>query len=106
MYFFIGAIELNLNSIPKPGKKASKCGLDQLPDLEDVKFLSSQTEEVSLFEQKRMYGWWPMVGEEGDERILAVNYTDGIHTYTVCLCNIIYIETLLITLSPPSFMNK
>jgi dysferlin len=35
--------------------------------------LSNQNEEVSLFEQKRMYGWWPVVGEEGDERILAVD---------------------------------
>ena len=28
---------------------------------------------MSLFEQKRMYGWWPVVGEEGDERILAAS---------------------------------
>ncbi|XP_028412829.1 myoferlin-like isoform X1 [Dendronephthya gigantea] len=68
---FLGAAELNLDHLTKPAKKASKCGLHQLPDLEDAKFLSSQKEEVSLFEQKRMYGWWPVVGEEGDERILA-----------------------------------
>ena len=80
----IGAAELNLNSLIKPAKKANKCGLHQIPDLEDAKFLSSRNEEVSLFEQKRMYGWWPVVGEEGEERILAasiivfnwVNYID------------------------------
>ncbi|XP_048584840.1 myoferlin isoform X2 [Nematostella vectensis] len=60
---FLGQLELTLNRMPKPAKSARKCNLGQLPHLQSKK-ASSDVELVSLFEQKRVYGWWPCVSEE------------------------------------------
>ena len=72
-----GTIELNLSCMPKPTKSARKCGLNQLPAIEEGK-ASSSVETVSLFDQKRVYGWWPVITEEGDERMISVMF--------MCLC--------------------
>ncbi|CAH1784691.1 unnamed protein product [Owenia fusiformis] len=65
---FLGTLELNLNSMPKPAKKCSACSLKQLPDLSDVE---KKTKMISLFEQKRLYGFWPCYSEDSGERVLT-----------------------------------
>ena len=59
--------------MPKPTKSARKCGMNQLPAIEEGGKARSSVETVSLFEQKRVYGWWPVITEEGDERMLSVS---------------------------------
>lgn len=66
---FLGTLELNLNKMPKPAKNARKCSLDQLPGLKNKP--RRNTETVSLFDLKRTNGWWPAVGTENGEQILA-----------------------------------
>ncbi|KAM9331380.1 dysferlin [Gastrophryne carolinensis] len=62
---YLGSVQLDLNRMPRPAKTAEKCNLDLLDE--------SQAADrwVSLFEQKTVKGWWPCVGQEGDEKILA-----------------------------------
>ena len=66
--YVTGTLELNLNSMPAPKKKSRQCGLKQLPDNQEGKEVSM----VSLFEQKRVNGWWPCISEETGERQLTV----------------------------------
>ncbi|XP_072177496.1 myoferlin-like [Diadema setosum] len=61
---FLGSIELNLNGMPNPTKKARQCSLKQLPDATSKK----EPSLVSLFEAKRLKGWWPVISEETGER--------------------------------------
>ncbi|XP_030841562.1 myoferlin isoform X6 [Strongylocentrotus purpuratus] len=61
---FLGSIELNLNGMPNPAKKARQCSLKQLPNEAKGKEVSM----VSLFEAKRLKGWWPVISEESGER--------------------------------------
>lgn len=70
--FFPGQLELNLNRMPKPAKSARRCSLQQIPSYEEGR-ASSSVETVSLFESKRVYGWWPCVAQEaGEEMQLTV----------------------------------
>lgn len=72
MVFFPGQLELNLNRMPKPAKSARRCSLQQIPSYEEGR-ASSSVETVSLFESKRVYGWWPCVAQEaGEEMQLTV----------------------------------
>lgn len=72
MVFFLGQLELNLNRMPKPAKSARRCSLQQIPSYEEGR-ASSSVETVSLFESKRVYGWWPCVAQEaGEEMQLTV----------------------------------
>ena len=69
---FPGQVELNLNRMPKPAKSAGRCSLQQLPSYEEGR-ASSSVETVSLFEMKRVYGWWPCMAQEaGEEMQLTV----------------------------------
>ena len=52
--YLSGSLELNLNALPKPVKSASKCKLTQLPDF------NPQAKVVSLFEAKKLNGFWPV----------------------------------------------
>jgi len=63
---FLGTVELNLNNLPAPTKKASQCSLKNLPDVgsKDVKM-------VSLFEQKRLRGFWPCYNDESGTKELT-----------------------------------
>ena len=71
-FIFSGQVELNLNRMPKPAKSARRCSLQQLPSFEEGRS-SSSVETVSLFEMKRVYGWWPCVAQEaGEEMQLTV----------------------------------
>ena len=60
---FIGQLSLNLNRMIKPVKDSDKCGLHQLPDSND-----STQNFVSLFEQRRLKGWWPCIVELVDKK--------------------------------------
>lgn len=72
LFSFLGQVELNLNRMPKPAKSARRCSLQQLPSFEEGRS-SSSVETVSLFEMKRVYGWWPCVAQEaGEEMQLTV----------------------------------
>ncbi|KAF6040575.1 hypothetical protein EB796_001115 [Bugula neritina] len=51
---FLGSLELNLNCMPKPAKTSKACKLTQLPDF------NNQAKCVSLFEQKKLNGFWPV----------------------------------------------
>ncbi|XP_053560319.1 dysferlin isoform X2 [Bombina bombina] len=62
---YLGSVQLDLNRMPKPVKTAEKCKLDMLDESKIEK------SAVSLFEQKTVKGWWPCVGYDGDEKILA-----------------------------------
>ena len=67
-----GQLELNLNKMPKPTKNAHKCNLDQIPGIGGHS--KRKIETVSLFDMKRMNGWWPAAGTEEGEQILAVSH--------------------------------
>ncbi|XP_063781358.1 dysferlin isoform X3 [Pseudophryne corroboree] len=62
---YLGSVQLDLNRMPRPAKTPEKCSLELL-DPSD-----SADRSVSLFEQKTVKGWWPCVGMEGDQKILA-----------------------------------
>ncbi|XP_075711726.1 dysferlin isoform X3 [Rhinoderma darwinii] len=62
---YLGSVQLDLNQMPKPAKTAEKCRLDLLDESISV------GKVVSLFEQKTVKGWWPCVGVDGDQKILA-----------------------------------
>lgn len=63
---------MNLESMPQPVRMSEKCSLDQLPNIQlsggsDVKL-------VSLFEQKRLKGFWPVYSDAGGVRQLTVDF--------------------------------
>ena len=60
----IGALTLDLNRLYKPAKDSDFCTLDILND-ESENF-------VSLFEMKRVKGWWPCINLEGGDPELTV----------------------------------
>ncbi|XP_075044491.1 dysferlin isoform X3 [Mixophyes fleayi] len=62
---YLGSVQLDLNQMPRPAKTPEKCSLELL----DESDLAERS--VSLFEQKTVKGWWPCVGLEGDQKILA-----------------------------------
>lgn len=62
-----GQLELNLCKLPKPAKNARNCGLDQ------IEYSKHNIEIVSLFDLKRINGWWPATGTKDGEQILAVS---------------------------------
>jgi hypothetical protein len=55
---------LDLNRLHKPAKDSDFCTLDILND-ESENF-------ISLFEMKRLKGWWPCVNVEGGDPELTV----------------------------------
>ncbi|XP_073239418.1 myoferlin-like [Porites lutea] len=62
---FLGQLELNLCKLPKPAKNARKCELDQ------IEHSKHNIDTVSLFDLKRINGWWPATGTKDGEQILA-----------------------------------
>lgn len=66
----IGSLEMNLESMPQPVRMSDKCSLDQLPNFQRAG--GSDVKMVSLFEQKRLKGFWPFYSEEGGVRQLTV----------------------------------
>nr|KAG5693813.1 hypothetical protein BaRGS_004421 [Batillaria attramentaria] len=64
---FIGTLELNLNCMPVPAKRSRSCKLTMLPDAQGLNTVKT----CSLFENKRLRGFWPCYSDETGERILA-----------------------------------
>ncbi|XP_061186415.1 myoferlin-like isoform X3 [Saccostrea echinata] len=64
---FLGTLCLNLNAMPMPAKKAGSCKLTMLPDLTT----GSEIKLVSLFEQKRLRGFWPVYNDDTGQRVLT-----------------------------------
>ena len=58
---YTGTLELKLQSMPKAAKRSKKCTLDMLPDTgeQQSKRRRRPLKIVSLFEQKRLRGFWP-----------------------------------------------
>ncbi|XP_060557298.1 dysferlin-like isoform X3 [Ruditapes philippinarum] len=65
---FLGTVELNLNNMPMPSKRAGSCDLKQLPD---ITMGNTNVKTVSLFEQKRLRGFWPVYDEKNGHRELT-----------------------------------
>jgi hypothetical protein len=81
---FLGTLELNLTNMPAPAKKASNCGLDQLPDMK--KKSSASINMINLFENKRARGFWPCYNDETGEKILTVCSTlRNSSSYKMCV---------------------
>lgn len=68
IYLFIklGALTLDLNRLYKPAKDSDYCTLDILND--------EASSFISLFDMKRVKGWWPCVNvESGDPELTVIN---------------------------------
>ncbi|XP_067888777.1 fer-1-like protein 6 [Heterodontus francisci] len=50
---FLGSVELDLNGFPRGTKSAKQCGLDMIEE-------NSETKLISIFQLKRLRGWWPL----------------------------------------------
>lgn len=57
----------------KPSKKAANCNLDLLPDL--TRGSATDVKTISLFEQKRVRGFWPCYNDVNGTRELTVSDT-------------------------------
>jgi hypothetical protein len=70
-----GSIELKLNSMPMPAKNARSCTLDMLPTVNKTNASSRRRDVklVSLFEQKRLRGFWPCSADNGGQQKLTVS---------------------------------
>ncbi|OPJ88353.1 fer-1-like protein 6 [Patagioenas fasciata monilis] len=51
---FLGTLELNLNGFPRAAKTAKSCDLGMV-------VAASEENKISIFQQKRVRGWWPFV---------------------------------------------
>uniref|UniRef100_A0A8C4UIC5 Fer-1 like family member 6 n=1 Tax=Falco tinnunculus TaxID=100819 RepID=A0A8C4UIC5_FALTI len=51
---FLGTLELNLNGFPRAAKTAKSCDLD-------IVVAASAENKISIFQQKRVRGWWPFI---------------------------------------------
>ncbi|KAK2511343.1 Fer1l6, partial [Columba guinea] len=51
---FLGTLELNLNGFPRAAKTAKSCDLC-------MAVAASEENKISIFQQKRVRGWWPFV---------------------------------------------
>lgn len=52
MHLFTGSLEMNLNSFPRAAKSAKACDLTKFEN-------ASEDSKISIFQQKRVRGWWP-----------------------------------------------
>ena len=82
LVFFVGTLELNLEAMPNAAKRAKHCSLDMLPDESGTvseKRRKPPPKTISLFEQKRVKGFWPCYRrDETGLRELTVSYIDFI----------------------------
>lgn len=74
---------MNLESMPQPVRMSEKCSLDQLPNFQ--KAGGSDVKMVSLFEQKRLKGFWPVYDEVGGVRQLTVTIAYAHILHLTCL---------------------
>jgi hypothetical protein len=59
--------------MPKPRKSSGKCSLEQMNVTTEKKKKKKPIETVSLFDMKRVYGWWPCMVEEDEKWELTVS---------------------------------
>ncbi|PIK51348.1 dysferlin [Apostichopus japonicus] len=64
---FLGSLNLDLNAMPKPKKKASQVKETDIPYPENEK----QPALHSLFEMKRVKGWFPCIDDTTGERLIG-----------------------------------
>ncbi|XP_074642408.1 myoferlin-like [Tubulanus polymorphus] len=64
---FLGTLDVNLNHMPSPAKKSSSCSLNQLPDIGK----GQSVKMVSLFDQRRVRGFWPCYSDESGQKELT-----------------------------------
>ena len=62
--------------MPLPSKKSSGCKLNMLPDMSQGR---TDVKTVSLFEQKRIRGFWPCYNDETGTRELTVRSRITLH---------------------------
>ncbi len=62
----IGALTLDLNRLYKPAKDSDVCTLEMLND--------QLKTDVSIFEIKRLKGWWPCVDLQSGNPQLTVRF--------------------------------
>eukprot|EP00117_Sycon_ciliatum_P005571 scpid7068/ scgid9464/ Myoferlin; Fer-1-like protein 3 len=63
---YLGSVEFNLCNMPPPAKTSRKCCQEQFGD--PTVGRKPKKEYVSLFESKRLKGWWPIrdIGPDGE----------------------------------------
>ncbi|KAM8794608.1 fer-1-like protein 5 [Eudromia elegans] len=74
---FLGAVELELLSLPQPAQRPRDCSLAQLAPRRWWPRCWGGAHRVSLFRQRRARGWWPCAVEEGGAARLAVGAGPG-----------------------------
>ena len=70
-YCLAGSLSLNLNHMPLGAKQAKGAKLSMLGDVG----ADSKVKYVSLFEMKRIKGFWPCYSDEKGEKELTVSQT-------------------------------
>ncbi|XP_077162073.1 fer-1-like protein 5 isoform X2 [Paroedura picta] len=67
---FLGVLELNLTSIPRPAKRPRDCTVKMLLEgsRDSSPFHRKKPKRISLFVQKNLRGWWPCIVFEEDKR--------------------------------------
>nr|XP_056716058.1 fer-1-like protein 5 [Euleptes europaea] len=67
---FLGVLELNLTSIPRPAKRPRDCTVKMLQEggQDSNPFHRKKPKRISLFAQKNLRGWWPCIVCEEDKR--------------------------------------
>ncbi|XP_015263634.1 PREDICTED: fer-1-like protein 5 [Gekko japonicus] len=67
---FLGVLELNLTSIPRPAKRPRDCTVKMLLEgsRDSSPFHRKKPKRISLFAQKNLRGWWPCIVFEDDKR--------------------------------------
>ncbi|XP_054853217.1 fer-1-like protein 5 [Eublepharis macularius] len=68
---FLGVLELNLTSIPRPAKRPRDCTVKMLTEGSRDSFSPfsrKKPKRISLFAQKNLRGWWPCIVFEDDKR--------------------------------------
>jgi hypothetical protein len=66
-FYLSGNLEVDLNAMPSPAKKASQCNLDMLPGMG-----KGSHKTVSLFDSRRVRGFWPCFNDERGTAELTV----------------------------------
>ncbi|XP_002734885.2 dysferlin-like [Saccoglossus kowalevskii] len=97
---FLGTLELNMNHMPKPAKSSGKCKMSMLPDAQ-----GNSKNMVSLFEQKRVKGWWPCVNEETGARELAVSINHCFHSYCSSTVHVVTVPISVAIVTIPYTVN-
>lgn len=71
---FLGQLSINLNQMRKPAKYSSSCSIDDHD--EETEDIPNDEKLISLYEQKRMRGWWACTRKRGNYSQLAVCFVN------------------------------